>query len=176
MKVDTPIYVMEMINDNGIKILPVICVLPDRNIFKVIDENGEFYPAIFQQIHPIINAIKGNISVNTIINTDVLDENGDISCNIPNDEDVLLVLFIKDYRGSTQTFPGFSNDIVENDERFIDCNITNQYFKNATFLRMFNVQFMFNDNLIQFGLYNHEGTTDVDPEIINKIKNRIYLF
>ena len=114
---DTPMYVMDTINHEGIKLKVIVVELPVHEFLAQLDMFGHFQPAIFNQIYDTI------IGLNNLTNNNKL----------VKDYDYILLSFIKHYNMATRNIfvkDNLSDDDPELIEKYMDTLKTNNIIKN----------------------------------------------
>jgi hypothetical protein len=174
--IDTPLYIFNSIEVNGINVLLIVCELPNHELFYEIDiEQDVFYDAIIDQLEPIIDTLKGNILKDSIIlHNDT--SNTDVLSSIDNTDDVMLLMFVKHYLQTTKTYSFIYNtEYSDFAEFFSKSSNTNKYFRKAVFTKKFDIKLTIQTSLIQFECFGNEGTTDISKSEIKSIKQKIEL-
>ena len=161
---DAPLWFLESITLDEIRISLAICELPNNILLHQIDHLGNFRPAVINQIMPIVNTLLKGVSKNKLMmanldNTKFLKK---IKSN--SDEEILLILFQKHYKGSTQTSCVVINsELVKSKPKLIqklhDCNITNKYFKGGKVVIKYDMKMYINGNGLFFGIQRKKANS-----------------
>ena len=96
----SPIYVYEPITKNDINIRRCMIVLPNEYMLALVDSQGDFIPAVIDQIKQILKIYNGDKPKGIVLSEDVDKDPGSI---FKRGDDVLMLCFVKEYFKSTQT-------------------------------------------------------------------------
>ena len=171
----TPLWILESIQDHGLKIRMIIIELPQHEILHYIDATGQFMEAIFNQLMQIIQTLRGNYPANVILNTKTFDKFPEFTV----DEDLILLHLQKHYYLTTKTMVIPLNKNAEEKLHLFSNNVpdtvipeTNKYFKNPKILLKYNLNIIYDSDSIVFGL-DGTGNKEFSPEDIKRINSKI---
>lgn len=148
---DTPIYVFKPLTQDGNKIQLLSVELPIDKVFSYLDMTGQFGAGVLQQVWDSIQS---------------LSIHSDSNLKLELDCEVVLLSFIKHYRGSTQTVCISSNS--ELFQKYSDNSKTNKIFKDAEVVSKYNLQAFLNDNNLVFGVSTRDSNTSKWEELKSK--------
>jgi hypothetical protein len=160
----TPLLVQKPIYDNGLKICPIVCLLPNDKLFLQLELNNEFVDGITRQLMGIALQLQGRIQQSTLqkIGMDAI---------LDKDYDIMLLHYQKAYKCSTETTAvGITEKAGNVINNYNDHKKTNKMIKDGTFDISLDVQLHIEDNLINFAYYGAQPFDEKETEII---KSRI---
>ena len=148
---DTPIYVFKPITHEDYKIQLFSVDLPFGKDLSYLDMTGQFGPGVLQQVWDSIQSLS-------------VSSKPDLKLEL--DCDVVLLSFIKHYRGSTQTVCISSNS--ELFQKYSDNSKTNKIFKDAEVVSKYNLQAFLNDKNLIFGVSTRDSNISQWEELKTK--------
>lgn len=167
--IETPLWILEQIDDQDLKIGLVIVELPEHKTLEYIDLNGHFQPAILNQLLQVLMMMRGEPMNGALMNAEAISKFPEFQVG----EDLILLQFQKHYFGSTQTACIPLSKIAEEKAYiFSDHMMTNQYFQEANFLLKYNLNIILEPNNIAFSL-NGFGDSDIEETEVAKVKATI---
>ena len=154
-KLETPIWVLDDINNDNLKILPLICELPTNELFSRLEFSGTFNDAIINQLVGLIRQLQGHIPYGGI-------QKVDFKPTINDNYDVILLMLQKHYSGSTRTLALALNDKGNNDIEKYDNTYTAKFYKEGTLSNKHNVSLNLTDGVIRFAYFGSSNATNED--------------
>ena len=148
---DTPIYVFKPLTQNGNKIQLLSVELPFDKDLSYLDMTGQFGPGVLQQVWESIQS---------------LTENSNPELKLELDCDVVLLSFIKHYRGSTQNICIASDSNVF--QKYQDNALTNKLFQDAEPFLKYNLQAFLNEKNLIFGVSTRDSNVSKWEELKSK--------
>ena len=166
---DSPMWTLKTTEYNGIKIKPLLVILPNNNKLLQIEKKQVCYQAIVKQIIDIIFTLNGKITSGVIIREDIINK---YNKGLFADEDIILLCFIKHYYGTTSTSiipltkKGFDKNTI-----FSDVKLTNKIIKNAECNSFIDMKMLISTNELRFGIYKDndlhlEQLTDAKKKLL----------
>ena len=158
---DTPLWVFENEEDDGSKILPLVCELPNKVIFTLLESSNQFEILSSLMIR-LINDLQGfNTGCTTFVKSS--------KPALNNDYDVIFLMFKKDYTHTTKTI------VLPMNEKSLDVtkytsNVTRNFFKQGTIIKKFNTQLVVTGDKLTF---TYSGVGDIPDGITTTITNQI---
>ena len=139
---DTPIYVFKPLTYEKTKIQLLCVELPFDKDLSYIDMTGQFGEGVLHQVWDSIQSLSRH-------------SNPDLKLEI--ESEVILLSFIKHYRGSTQTVCICPNS--ELFEKYSDNLKTNKLFQEAEVVSKYNLQAFLDDKNLIFGVSTQDANT-----------------
>ncbi len=162
--IKTPTWIMKHINDNGLKICPIICEMPESEMLQKLQDQGKFNEAIIKQMVKIIYSLQGNSFPGI--------EAYSFEPFLEKDYDLFLIMFQKDFSRSTQTVVLATKKLnKEVLTKYNDRSFSGQLLKTSEPYIKLDLEFMYNETTITlayFGKQEHSDESDWDMEIIKK--------
>jgi hypothetical protein len=162
--INTPLWIFDSVSIDELKILPVICELPNNPLFGQLEVINEFNAAITNQLIEILKTLQGNLPKGTLIKND-------FESVLDNDHDVILLMFQKEYKRTTQTTTVALNNTVDSkllskyNEKY-----TADIYRNGKIYKKFNVTLLIDDRNLRYAYY---GTSEVTPVDIERLQKKI---
>ena len=148
---DTPIYVFKPVTHEGTTIQLMSVELPFDKDLSYLDMTGQFGQGVLQQVWDSIQS---------------LSEHSNPELKLELDCDVVLLSFIKHYRGSTQ------NICIAPDanlfQKYQDNTQTNKLFQDAVPVFKYNLQAFLNEKNLIFGVSTRDSNVSKWEELKSK--------
>lgn len=164
LEVNTPVYVFNDIQQDGLSICSLVCELPGNKLFLMLEQAQIFHEAITQQLQSVLITLQGHIVPNTI-------QNSELKFPLTSGHDLMLLQYHKHYKGSTETVAiGITDKITNVASKYNDNLYTNKMFKKNTITKKLDIKLHMKDGLIKFGYHGELTLNDSDEsEILKKI-------
>ena len=161
-------YILKTINKHGIKVALMVCELPAHILLHEIDFRGNFNDIIISQISQIILGLRGELPVGVLISTEKKYPEFPV-----NNEDLILVMFQKEYQYTTRTVAmPLTDEGHEKLQYFSNVIETNQIFKDANGIMKYKLHTDIDDRRISFQISSYE-TKEILSNEIDKFKSKI---
>ena len=131
-----------------------LIMLPDEDIFKVIEFQNEFPQGILYQLYQIISGHNGDLLSGTLAQEDVYDKYQQTAQQI----DIYLIQVIKHYTRSTKCYIiGKPDNEEELPEVLSDNSYTNKLFKAIPdHITKYDCRYVMASGILSFGSYGQE--------------------
>ena len=169
---DSPLWSFETIEKEGIKIKPMLVVLPDDEKLVQIELLQHFEKAIVQQVTDVILSLSGHSPSNMIMSSDfVFDKEKSV---LVKDEDLILLCFIKTYYCTTRTVGlALTNKGGEQMKKFDDPKETNVIIKQAKCNKFIDLKLLLSDKMLRFCTYGNTKN-NLHLEELAEAKTKLY--
>lgn len=163
---ETPLWVLEPVNIDGTKVGLYVVQIPAIPILGMIDYSGQFNNAVAYQVAGMISGSHlGSVLPNFAVRTDLIQRE-------PAEDELSMILFIKEYRRSTAIVTFNLNNIEVSPElskKLEDTIKCNSIFRDKMKLTTtrYNMSLLIKDDILTFGLFGKEDDVEV-PENIQR--------
>jgi len=162
-KIETPMWELNDIHNDSLKILPLICELPYNELFSRLEFSGTFNDAIINQLVTLIRQLQGHTPSGGIAKID-------FKATLNDDYDIILIMLQKHYSGSTRTLALALNEKGNDDISKYDNEYTAKFYKNGNISKKHNVSLNLTKKVIRFAYFGPDKVTEKD---IARLKSKI---
>jgi hypothetical protein len=161
--IDCPMWIMNTINMDGLKICPIVCELPKDELLSKLHSTNQFGDAIVKQIIAVLHQLQGNsIDGITLV---------DFKPILDNDYDMFIIMFQKNFMLSTQTVVLATKQLDKQVLKKYNNNMTTaRIFKDAIPTSKLDLKILSNNTAINIAYF---GKLKINPEDVSEMKGKI---